>query len=347
MTIRRALTVSLLSLSLALSVAGLAWAQAYTVSFAAPASGAILSGGETIHVDVSSSTAPTTTAIKMQPAGSPWGSGAYGTLSPAGSGWEAVVDTNVFANGNYTLIARAWAGDYNPDDPNTYGEASIPVKVNNAPATPSGLKATANGGNVTVSWDPIPHQDRSDFNGYQVFRTTPSGSACPGIEEYSLRTTVFEPSYSESAGDTTYCYVIVANRQSPTSGSIASDPTLPVLANKSGQIGGGGSGGGGGGNGGGSGGPVTFIQRGSAGGSAVPAAPEAPEVREIIPDGPYSENLPYTPISVDEFNRIVSDGGGIAGNLVGPNGQRRAMTLVAAGLLLGVAAMQIRRFVAA
>lgn len=66
------------------------------------------------------------------------------------------------------------------------------------------------------------------------------------------------------------------------------------------------------------------------------------------PEGTFSEDLPYTGMTVDEFNEIVSEGTGIAGGLVGSeDGRHRALTLLAAGLLLGVSAMQIRRFVAA
>ena len=347
--IRRALAVAALAFSFGLALAGTAWAEAFTISISSPSSGAVLYGNTTVRIEYNSTgETPTGAAFKLSPSGSWVGDGV--PMSQSGSGYVATFDSNVAPNGSYTLIARAWGGSYDPEDSSSYAQATAPVKVNNAPPAPSGLAASGSGGSVTITWAG-GEESRSDFQGFQVYRAAASGGSCPGIGSFSSRASVNAPSYSESISNT-YCYAVVAKRYSPQSGTITSDFSAPVMANGSGQVdGGGGNGGGGGGGGnggggsGGGGGNVEYVRYGRAGGGSAPAPPEAPEVREIVQDGPFKEHLPYAPVSVEEFNRIVSEGSGISGGLVAADARHRAMTLVAAGLLLGVSAMQIRRFV--
>jgi hypothetical protein len=352
MGMRRTILTSLLGLALAASFVAPAWAEGFTISISSPSSGHIATGTVGVRVDYSvQQESPSDAALQLQPSGGSWADGGGTAMSLSGNGWDGAFDSTQLANGAYRLIVRAWGGGYDPADPASFAETSVDVRVNNAPPSPTGMRASGSGGNVTIAWDPIGGQDRADFRGYEVYRAPASGSSCPGIDGYAYKTTVMAPSYGDSGLTQSFCYAVVASRTSPVNGTISSDPSAPVVANKNGQVsgggGGGGNGGGGGGNGGGGGGgPVTYIRRGSSGRGGAPPAPDAPHVREVIPDGPYSDHLPYTPTTVEDFNRILSEGSGVSSALGGSNGRHRAMTLMAAGLLLGVSAMQIRRFVA-
>lgn len=350
---RRTTLGAALSLALAVALAAPAWAAGYSISITSPGSGSVLTGTVGVHVSYTTqSEAPSEAAFQLQSGGAGWVDGAGTAMSHSGSGFSGSVDSTQLANATYTLIARAWGGGYDAGDPSSFAEASITVHVNNAPPVPSGLRASATDGGVTVAWDAVAGQDRSDFRGYEVYRAAPAGGGCPGIDAYAYRSTVMSPSYSENISST-YCYTVVASRTSPINGTISSDPSAPVRANKDGEVGGGsGDGGGGGGDGKGDGngeaGPVSYLRRGSSGRAADAPLPQAPEVREPLPDdGTFDDRLPYSPMTVDDFNRILSQGTGVSADLSGVEGRHKAMTLVAAGLLLGVSAMQIRRFVSA
>lgn len=351
MRMRRTILSSLLGLALAAALVSPAWAEGFTISISSPSSGHISTGTVGVRVDYAvQQESPTDAAWQLQPGAGSWVDNTGTLMSPAGSGWDSSYDSTKYANGAYRLIVRAWGGGYDPADTSSFAESSVDLRINNAPPVPSGLRASGSGGSVTVAWDAIDGQDRPDFRGYEVYRAALSGSSCPGIDGYAFRTTVTSPTYSESGVTQSYCYVVVASRTSPVNATISSDPSSPVVANKNGQVGGGGGNGGGGGGddgGGGSDGPVSYVRYGSSGRGGAAQAPDAPEVREVIPDGPFDEHLPYTPTTVEDFNRILSEGGGVTNVLAGSDARHRAFTLVAAGLLLGVSAMQIRRFVAA
>ena len=344
---RRTTLGTILGLALALAVAAPAWAADFSISITSPGSGSVATGTSSVRVAYTTQgEAPTNAAFQLQQGGS-WVEGAGAPMAPSGSGFDGSFDSTQLANGTYSLIARAWGGSYDPADSSSYAQAAISVRVNNAPPVPTGLRASGSGSGVTISWDAIDGQDRSDFRGYEVYRAAPAGGGCPGVDAYAYRTTVSSPSYSENIGST-YCYTVVASRTSPVNGSISSDPSAPVRANKGGQVGGGGGGGGNGGDGEGKGGPVSYLRVGrSSRGGAAPL-PQAPEVRQPPPDdGTFKDRLPYSPKTVDEWNQILSQGSGFSGGLSDAEERHKAMTLVAAGLLLGVSAMQIRRFVSA
>jgi hypothetical protein len=116
--------------------------------------------------------------------------------------------TNGLRNGGYGLRCTATENSGASDS------QSINVTVDNAPSTPSGVNASANGDTITVTWNSNPEPD---ITGYRVERD--SGGGFAGVA------TVGGTSYSESPGPGNHAYRVVAIRNSTISGGKASGPS--------------------------------------------------------------------------------------------------------------------------
>lgn len=123
--------------------------------------------------------------------------------------------TNGGRNGEYSVkvVATAQAG--------SSAEATIRVKVDNAPAAPTGVAASQTDGVVQVSWN---GNSESDLIGYRVERD--SGSGWNSLGQTSSTT------LSDSPGAGDHSYRVVALRNSPSSsGGKASSPSGAVSVN--------------------------------------------------------------------------------------------------------------------
>jgi hypothetical protein len=245
----------------------------------------------------------------------------------------ATLATEGLANGDYELEVRVW-GDvppYDPSDPGTYARQSVIVSVDNAPPAPSGVAAVASGSTVRVTWGAIPTSDRSDFAGYRVLGR--SGTSCSGTSGYRQIAELSAARFTAGGlAPGAYCYRVAALRSSPVSGTIASGLSAPVRATI-GSSGGGGV-------------PNDFGELGEVGSAVPPRPPVLGDGSLEVSDGRFNDLLPYGPKTITQQAESEAIDG-LTSSVDEPGvGPKQAVSFVAAGLILSVAALLLRRFLA-
>lgn len=242
--------------------------------------------------------------------------------------------TTGLSNGTYRLEVRIW-GDvppYDPGDENSFARQVLHVSVDNAPPTPGKPSGGAASRAVRLRWSPVATSDRSDFTGYRVFRK--SGPSCASGGGYVA---VAETSAAAFTGPRTtpgiYCFRVASLRASDISGVIASAPSAPLQVVVSSPTGGGGTV------------PADpgFVT-GSGKGAAPPPPPALGGGKLKVSDGAYGDRLPYGPRTLRQGVEVDADGAPVARE-AGPD-PRHAPSLIATGLILAVAALLVRRFLA-
>ena len=238
-------------------------------------------------------------------------------------------------NGGYRLEVRVW-GDvppYDPGDASTYAKQAITVGVDNAPPAPTGLQSSTGGSSVGLSWKAPATAGRSDFLGYRVLRK--KAASCTGTSGYTAVAETSAPSFVTSAAPGTYCFRVVSLRSSPVSGVVTSPLSSParVVIRAAGS---------------GSGvvsGDPGFVT-GRSGGAKPPAPPGLAGGKVKFSDGSYGERLPYGSRTITQ--EVDGDSAELGSTVreAGPD-PRRMPTLMAAGLILAVGALLLRRFLAA
>ncbi len=316
---RRSLPPIVLALAAVLAIlpASPAGAAPYAVEITNPQADdgvALVRGRVRVVAEVSGLGGASDVAYVLTEPGQPWdqpGATSMGQLE-AGGPWEAALDTTGIPNGTYRLRVRAWggsAGDYDPNDEETYAAAVLALDISNAPPAPEGLEVQGGAGRAFAAWDEVATADRSDFAGYEVYVASKAGSGCPGFgDAYTLRTTTFATNHAEeglAAGR--YCFRIRALRSSPLTGTVGSKV---------------------------SGAQEASVAKGDALGSG--GDPNDP-------DGQYSPGLPYGPAT--EVTPIA--GGPVAGGPLeaGTDEGRNGWLFMAGGLVLAILALLLRRYV--
>jgi hypothetical protein len=267
--------------------------------------------------------------------------GAWETMQPSGSGrFESAApwDTDAIPNGDYDVEVRVW-GDvppYQPDEQRTYARQVVTISVDNAPPGPTGLHAAAGRSGIRLSWSAVPTADRGDFQGYQVL--SKAGASCGGSSAYRQAGQLSATSFSLTGlSPGTYCFRVVALRSSTVSGTVASAPSAVASAvvgegsRGHGRV------------------PDAFDGSGGSSGGEKASPPDAPALGEgdlQVSDGEYDPSLPYGPQTITQ----QVDGRAVPGFPVAEEepgvGPRRAVSFVAAGLILAVGALLLRRFLA-
>jgi len=96
-----------------------------------------------------------------------------------------------------------------------------------APAAPTGLRATAGDGTVSLDWD---DNSEADLGGYHIYRSTISGSGYSQLNGSLLTTSDYTD--NSVTNDTTYYYVVTAIdtslNESADSSEASATPSLPV-----------------------------------------------------------------------------------------------------------------------
>ncbi|HEX2032131.1 MAG TPA: fibronectin type III domain-containing protein [Actinomycetota bacterium] len=244
-------------------------------------------------------------------------------------------DTAGLPNGTYRLEVRIW-GDvppYDPGDANTFARQVLHVSVDNAPPAPANLSGAVASRSVRLRWAPVATADRSDFLGYRVLRKR--APSCAGASGYVA---VAETSATAFTGPPSapgsYCFRVAALRSSEVSGVIASAPSAPLRVAVAPPSGAGGTV------------PADpgFVT--GSGARAVPPPPPALRGGKLeVSDGAYGDRLPYGPRTVTQGVDVEADGAPLSAREAGPD-PRQAPTLIATGLILAVAALLVRRFLA-
>ncbi len=143
---------------------------------------------------------------------------AHGTLTGAPPSVTYTPDLNYSGDDSFTFKAND--GDA---DSNTATISLSIASVDDIPAQPQNLSATAGNGVVELSWDPNDEPE-NDLQGYQVFRSTTSGTY--GDPLITQTETTFSDSNVENG--TTYYYVVravdTANQTSPASAEVSAEP---------------------------------------------------------------------------------------------------------------------------
>jgi hypothetical protein len=240
--------------------------------------------------------------------------------------FEATWDTTVWQNAAYVVEVRVW-GDvppYDPSDARTFARATTDVAVDNRPPTPQGVQGLSPASVVRFGWGEVATADRSDFDGYRILARR--GTECPPeASAYRVLATIEQLLYvNERVAPARYCFRVASVRFSAVSGQVLSPLSAPVRI---------------------------LVERGAGGGIGVttgelPAPPPPPVPAEgtvEVSDGAFGEDLPYDPRTVTE---VVEGEEGFESREAGVD-PRRTPTLIAIGLVLGVAALLIRRFLAA
>lgn len=265
------------------------------------------------------------------------GSGNWITMEKLDAGvFEAVSSpwsTARLPNGGHRLEVRVW-GDvppYDPEDASTYAKQAITVGVDNPPPPPGGLRSSATGSSISLSWNAPATAGRSDFLGYRVLRKR--AASCSATSGYTAVAETSARSFVTSAPVGSYCFRVVSLRSSPVSGVVASPLSPPARAVIRA--------------GGGSGvvsGDPGFVT-GRSGGSKPPAPPVLGEGKVRFSDGAYGERLPYGSTTITQEVDGEAPELGSTAREAGPD-PRRMPTLMAAGLILAVGALLLRRFLA-
>jgi hypothetical protein len=247
-------------------------------------------------------------------------------MTPLGEGvFEGSFDSLAMENGSYRLEVRAWGEvpPYDPSDGSTFARATLELPVENAPPPPGPLQGVSPAPGIRIGWDAVPTSDRGDFQGYRVYGV--KGDSCPADgSAYQPLADVTDPLYADdSASPGRYCLRVASVRTSAVTGTI--------LSPQSGTI------------------AVRVVRArgiGSTTGGA-PAPPPPPRLGEgelEVSDGTFGNDLPYGPHTVTrEVEGEQAEGSAIPEAGTDP---RRTPTLVAFGLVLGVGALLIRRFLA-
>ncbi len=148
------------------------------------------------------------------------GPGAPGSLGKReGSVYTGTWNVDPDYNGTYDIKATATSTDAN-EAPKT---SSLSLKVNNAPATPSGVKAVLKDGVASISWAANPEKD---IMSYKVLRSIDGGE--PTMVYGGPATSAADANAPHSKGLT---YRVVAVRKGAASGStLESDPSPATSA---------------------------------------------------------------------------------------------------------------------
>lgn len=242
--------------------------------------------------------------------------------------------TTGLPNGTYRLEVRIW-GDvppYDSGDGNSFARQVLHVSVDNPPPTPRKPSGGVGSGAGRLRWTPVATSGRSDFAGYRVLRK--SGASCASGGGYvpvaETSAAAFTPPRMSPG---TYCFGVASLRASDISGVIASEMSAPLRVVVSSPTGGGGT---------------VPADPGFVTGSGKRAAPPPPPAlgggKLKVSDGAYGDRLPYGPRTLTQGVEVDADGAPVARE-AGPD-PRQAPTLIATGLILAVAALLVRRFLA-
>lgn len=228
------------------------------------------------------------------------------------------------SNGYYVVGVRATAnGEDNTDF------ATVPVKVDNIPTSPGGLRGAIENGSVRLEWFANPEPD---IVGYRIFRRRGGSFSAVGTSE--------EPGFLDTPLTGRYSYRVVALRQSPSlkagRPSVPSAPLRVVLTGPNGE----GAGGGfvvGGKEAAPKGLPGSTLLS-DMGDTGLPELPIAAAAEPAEDWGTFEKKLPYK--VPDEF-KVLSGGDderATWSRFIPPDGLR----WLAAGVLLLVVAAQAR-----
>jgi len=169
--------------------------SAPTVSITSPSSGATYTAPASVTINASASDSDgTISSVKFYQGSTLLNTD---TSSPYSYTWSSV------SAGTYSLTAVA-----TDNDSATTTSSAVSITVNNdttAPAAPSGLTATAGNASVTLNWN---DNSESDLTGYNVYRSTTSGSGYSKLNSSLLSSS----DYTDVAvtNGITYYYVVTA-----------------------------------------------------------------------------------------------------------------------------------------
>jgi hypothetical protein len=257
-------------------------------------------------------------------------------------------DSSGLSNGDYELEIRVW-GDvpaYDADDPATFASAVVPMRIDNPPPAPAHVRVTGSAGTLRVAWNAVSSSDRDDFLGYRVW--VRDGSGCPGdLASYEEAASTEQTSFGTAGVEPgAYCVRVTAVRRSAVTGEIASVLSAPatIRFGEDGRasIAGGGKGGSTGVAGTGGGGSGYSV--GSTSAEAPPPPPPLYGGDVNVEDGEFGEKLPYDKRTVTQLAEdaaaaeLAADGGELG------HDPRTAPLAIAAGLLMAVAALHLRRY---
>ena len=301
-----------------------------------------------IRVSVSGGVGDAEQAAYHVRAGGGWSSTASAYLPKTGetrfgTDWDSVG----LPNGDYQLEVRVW-GDvpaYDADDPATFASSVVPMRIDNPPPAPSQVRVSGSAGTIRVSWGAVPSADREDFLGYRVWIR--GGSGCPDdVSLYEEASQTEETSFG-TAGVTPglYCVRVTAARRSAVTGEVASPLSYPAIIRMKEDGTTSASGGPRGGKG--PGGTDAPAGGGYSEGSRSADPPPPPPLlggEVVVADGTYGERLPYDERTVTQLAE-AAEAAEAAGDTeeLGPD-PRTGPLAAAAGLLMAVAALHLRRF---
>jgi len=130
-------------------------------------------------------------------------------------------DVNVISGVTYYYVVTAVDTNFNSSDFSDEISAA-PINIT-PPATPTGLTAMGNNGQVSLNWN---DNSEADLNGYNVYRSTTSGSGYAKIND----PLVVSSNYTDGnvSNGTTYYYVVTAvDNSSNESGYSSEVPATP------------------------------------------------------------------------------------------------------------------------
>lgn len=317
------------ALVLTLSVPAAA-AVGYTVTVEAP--GSVAQGSVTVRARVSGGVGDAMYAAYHVRPGGGWQEGRKVLMERVEEGvFEARSrpwNTAALPNGTYQLEVRVW-GDvppYRSGESGTFAQQVVSVDVTNPPPAPSGLRGPSGLSSANLVWNAVRTASRADFAGYRVLRK--QGSSCAGTSGYRVAGTTAETGFrTTEVRPGIHCFRVVALRTGPA-GVVASPPSEPVRIRVV--------------RGGGTVAGALGLLVGSSRGAVPPAPPPLRGGELIVSDGEYEERLPYGSHEVT----LGPGSEAAAQREPGLGGTRQTATAIAGGLILAVAALLIRRFLA-
>jgi fibronectin type 3 domain-containing protein len=153
--------------------------------------------------------------------------GPYAQINGALVGTSAYTDTTAVNGTPYYYVVTAFDGTYQSGYSNQATATPAAPPPNTAPASPTGLVATAGNGQVALNWN---DNGEGDLAGYNVYRSTTNGGPYTKVNG-SLLTSSAYTNTSLSNG-TTYYYVVTAvdtgNLESGNSAQVFATPTAPA-----------------------------------------------------------------------------------------------------------------------
>lgn len=275
--------------------------------------------------------------------GTSWSQDLAVAMAPVAEGRFASTqpwDTALLENGDYRLEVRIW-GDVPPYDANeerTYSREVFDVKVDNAPPRPGRPSVSTTPGSLVVTWPAAATSERTDFAGYSVWRQKRRSGCARSLTLYKHLADVVETHLAlETKTRARYCFRVVARRISTVTGTVASSPSRAVAVVA--RVAAPGTGG------------APGARRGATGKPRKLPPPRAPALsggsRLAISDGTYGDRLPYSSRRVLRRIRAAQELEVQASSGREPGADpRRTPASIAAGLILAMGALLVRRLLA-